>query len=63
MRWAGDMFPLDMKLVTLPAYVTTANANIVSPQTVKFDLDRALKRDPWAWDLNFNKRELMKVLK
>lgn len=62
LRLAGNIFPLEPRLVTTPAFVMTENANLLPAQAILNELDRAIKRDPWAVDLNYNRNVIRSAM-
>lgn len=58
LRDAARLFPLDRFLREQPARAAMVFHKMLPRQAVLVLIDEALARDPWAWDLRYNRAVL-----
>ena len=59
LREAARLFPFDRFIRMQPAYALMANEKYIGPEFILAEVDRVLKRDPYAWDLLHDRQVLI----
>ena len=56
---AAKIFPLDRHIREMPAYALLRLHDWVGPEYVVAEVDRALRNDPWAFDLSWDRQMML----